>query len=406
MKRFFLFIVIITLAFGLNNMYSIEFTLGFYPHAVYNNMADTIFNINAVNDIIQINYLFDSLDAKFEISSKTIALSFNKLDENQIDSSIKLFKYKNCIQQISFLECPIKKLPDSFNLLYYVNKIQFRKCDSIVSMNNFNSDYSIICINFINCRIKKLPDGLENIFPMLSLILILPDDFNGMSINNELLKFEKRKNIIDLFIRYSQLDKFPESIFNLINLQTLFFIGNNIIYYPAEFDKFVNMRQIYISCNDDRVEESAKKITTLNYFRRLRNGDFKSELSLDHILTDCRSDKSKIIDSQHRLFFTKKFYTSKNALDFSLQLDNHNIFIEPNPVEGNIKLNFKDLKTNDVVNVTFSDSTDKFLYSAKEKINTAVIVLNGYIQGFYYVKVNINYLSIKFQVVNDEDRRK
>ena len=88
------------------------------------------------------------------------------------------------------------------------------------------------------------------------MILEFPNNFNGFNLNSELLKFNKRNNIIDLFVKYKLLNEFPESLFNLISLQSLIFYSDDSLYFPHKFDRLNNLIYIITTAKKIDVVES------------------------------------------------------------------------------------------------------------------------------------------------------
>lgn len=211
------------------------------------------------------NTNFDSLNIVMEkiFKEKNLCnfdLDIYNMDESLIDSLIYQIEYKHRIVSIRFNNSPIKKIPFSIRKLINLYSISFINCDSIKSLNGFNSTNTMFSITFENCRIKELPEGTEKLIPMLQLMLEIPDDFDEFNLNDELSKFTKRKNIINLFIKYKILKKFPESLFELLSLQTLIFFSNDDLYIPLKFDKLLNLNNLYITnLNDDLLKSLENK---------------------------------------------------------------------------------------------------------------------------------------------------
>lgn len=207
-------------------------------------------NIEYENIKIDSSSNFDSVqnvisNIQFE-RKKLIYLTFSSVNEHLINTYIDRIERRSLIIGIHLIDCPIKKLPFSIRDLINIHSLRLERCDSIQSLNGFNTSQTLFSLFFENCKIKELPEGVEKLKPLLRLMLEFPDDFKDFDINNELEKFSKRKNIFNLYIKYYQLKEFPENILELTTLQTLIIFSNNNIKYPDNYDNLVNLNELRI----------------------------------------------------------------------------------------------------------------------------------------------------------------
>jgi len=230
-------------------------------------------NIEYENIKIDSSSNFDSVqnvisNIQFE-RKKLIYLTFSSVNEHLINTYIDSIERKSLIIGIHLIDCPIKKLPFSIRDLINIHSLRLERCDSIQSLNGFNSSQTLFSLFFENCKIKELPEGVEKLIPLLRLMLEFPDDFKDFDINNELEKFSKRKNIFNLYIKYYQLKEFPENILELTTLQTLIIFSNNNIKYPDNYDKLVNLNELRICyIIDDDINPNTLKLgkVFINHF--------------------------------------------------------------------------------------------------------------------------------------------
>jgi hypothetical protein len=175
-----------------------------------NNETDII---NYTNPIIEQHNGFD------------VSLVFeNFSNPKKIDSLIHLIKNKWKVNHITFYKCNIETTPDSLKAFYQLNTLNFTDCNNIKELKH-NKIFPILTyenkIIFNDCNIEKLPLNIEKIRGFLDLNLYYLDNNENFNINEEIKKFTKRKNLRQLIIKSSKKIDFPESIFELIALQSL-----------------------------------------------------------------------------------------------------------------------------------------------------------------------------------------
>ncbi len=250
MKKFIY--ILFTLLIITNKMMAEEL----FPNILYSNCSSSIEKI-VINEFTNIDSLVREYNNK--IPKLDVTLSFYNTDTKIIDSTISLLKVHRLILDISFHNCTFKILPYSIRKLSSLTGLHFNSCDSLVSLNGFNTTNTLFLVTLESCRIKELPEGLDKIYSFLFLMLDFPNDFTGFDLNKELDKFSERKNILNLFVKYKQLDKFPESLFKLTNLQSLMFFTDSSVYFPPRFNELTNLLEIRTSNNSQKVIESFDK---------------------------------------------------------------------------------------------------------------------------------------------------
>lgn len=375
---------------------------GFPVNNIFRFRPDYSFNIKNVHDIDNYVKKMDSLigeDGYTWSDNLYSSICFENLNEKQIDSVIHEIHDPRLIVELVFKNCPIKMIPDSVKLLYDLYSISFNNCDSIRNMNGFNSNFPVFGINFNNCKINQLPDGIENFGSMLRLMIRVPVDANKLDIDKELRKFRKRKNIIDLFIKYDKLSDFPNSIFQLSSLQTLIFYSRCIKHYPADFDKLNNLMYLYISSFDDRVDESAKKNKNLQFLKRLNTGDSDTNfMNFKYNFEWGRCEFSNTLEhnSNHHLIFSPGGLVTDYTNVYGI--NNKEILIKVENIKQIISIYFKDAKPSDKLLVQITDKKNKILFNGRIKNRNCELDLKDLPFEETYMKININSFSKEFNI--------
>lgn len=208
-------------------------------------ILDTLENVRSLNQNFERKYF----------QEKNMKIKFNEMNSDQIAHSlVLLYPYSNYITTLSFQKCHISELPYEVSNYILVNNISFIECDSLKNISNFIPVSNIISVAFINSKISKLPVGVEYLNPFLRLIISLPEDFTDMNLTKELKRFDFRKNILSLYIRYKQCKIFPEEILNFSPLQFLVFFSKYINKYPYNLSNLTNLQFIYLSSNNIKSE--------------------------------------------------------------------------------------------------------------------------------------------------------
>ena len=209
-----------------------------FPYSLFSNwFSDYRYEINKTT---KLDSLVKEIDSIRPLDN--IALYFENVDNRTIDSVINSVRRFRFIYKISFINCHFKEMPLSVRKLINLTCLHFIRCDSLISLNGFNTTNTLFLVTLESCRIKELPEGLDKIYSFLFLMLDFPNDFTGFDLNKELDKFSERKNILNLFVKYKQLDKFPESLFKLTNLQSLMFFTDSKLYFPPRFNELTNLQ--------------------------------------------------------------------------------------------------------------------------------------------------------------------
>jgi hypothetical protein len=350
------------------------------------------------------NQIHGELDScsKSKLRNAYTDLTFERMSQEDIDSILsRLWSdgYYQYIASLGFKECPIRSIPKVVSDFRSLYAIEFKKCDSITTMNGFNEfRRSNFELSFIDCKIKELPNGVENLAPMIQLKIICPYDYADFDLDKELSKFSKRKNINKLFIYYNKLAQFPESIFNLTSLRYLYFYSNNIKYYPLEFDKLVNLVYVDISSEDDRVEENIKKSTVLKYYSRLYCL-WDPRKSGEDDLPIGRSDGLNCFYAF--LPFSEKFSPSDLHNPLTVDVGGQEVQTTECSVNGqrSTKIEFLEAEKDDKLKVILIDRDNNVLSDAEIKNKVAYVDLSKCERGVYYLlKININYMSKTFVV--------
>lgn len=380
MKKFFLVIIII-LSFQSNCLLS-EFYFNCFPpmelhslHQFMHLVIDNNTDFDSINTVIN-----NSLKEK---KYKYFTLGFDKMNESSIDSLIKCLDNKNKIISVDLYSCPIKKLPIYVRKFSNLYSLTFENCDSIQSLNGFNTDFYMFSLFFENCRIKELPEGIEKLKSMLMLMLEFPDDFNEFDLNNELSKFTKRKNIINLFIKYKQLKEFPESLFELISLQRLFFLSNDSIYCPNKFDKLPNLNTLILTKMKNKEIETNSSFPedTIEYWSLKNNLRFSVSTGSDYI------EEPKWHIEKTYLYPYQKVASSVQKFEF----EGYELTMTADTVKNHLTLYAPNIKETDTVEIYLVDYNKRDLQKTyKFNKDGTIFDLNEFPDGWYYYIISIN----------------
>ncbi len=219
---------------------------------------------DGLEEINKMIFALDSIRPKNSRPTRFVSLSFDGYNEEQIDSLAGCIWLRNraSILELEFFNSPIKRIPRSVSYFPNVQNMNFLKCDSICSMNYFDTDKTIFGFSFYKCNISKLPEGIESISPMLNLEFDMLDTVNTFDIDMELRRFERRNNVLSLLINNKFLKKFPESIFRLTSLQTLVINVSDDTKYPNRFNELINLK--YLCYSENKFNENPFESAKLN----------------------------------------------------------------------------------------------------------------------------------------------
>lgn len=353
-----------------------------------------------INNTTKIDSIVKEIDDKLPIDNK--ALYFENVDEKLIDSLIYSVKYKRLIYKISFINCQFKEMPLSVRKLINLTSLHFIRCDSLISLNGFNTTNTLFLVTLESCRIKELPEGLDKIYSFLFLMLDFPNDFTGFDLNKELEKFSERKNILNLFIKYKQLGKFPESLFKLTNLQSLMFFTDSSLYFPPRFDELTNLLEIRTSNNSQKVIESFDK-GERHIFGCFGDNNFFNE-EIDEI--EHETGKYCLISGKRTPFRYKVeidtntirgfafFYIKDYAYPDSrmtYKFNENEIIFHIDTIQDNIKFEITKLKDSDSVKVFIAEyNTEVPLYSYEYKKGGIILDFKDLKKFQYNFIVQIN----------------
>jgi len=236
---------------------------------------------------------------------------------------------------------------------------------------------------FENCRIRELPEGIEKLKPMLMLMLEFPDDFDELNLNNELSKFTKRKNIINLFIKYKQLKEFPESLFELVSLQRLFFISNDSIYCPNKFDELTNLNTLNLTKmkNNDIKTNLTFPEDTIEYWNLKSNLRFiRRAGSTYYEVTKWNIEKTYLYPYQKVASSVQKF-----------EFEGYELTMTADTVKNHLTLYAPNIKETDTVEIYLIDYNKRDLQKTyKFNKDGTIFDLNEFPDGWYYYIISIN----------------
>lgn len=301
---------------AISSVFSQSYVFGHFRSFCDDGQVSIVFSNNLWRDSVSVvrdnqpiqDISFDSLRLNFDSivgnnhdqmprNRSLINVTFIELDEKSIDSIITSLDRNPYIYGICFVGCPIRKLPSSAKKLPRLVAIAFDGCDSIETLDGFNTVGYNFLLSFYDCKINHLPCGTENLCASLYLALEFPCEFEGFDLNRELKKFEKRKNITQLLIIHSKLDEFPEEIFKLTNLQSLIFLSNKNIKYPDRFSELPNLMCFVGSIEDsmkDSLRNKVQKCGLLNYFQAFDCNCYHQAFNI-----------GKIVNRQYNYEYTK-----------------------------------------------------------------------------------------------------
>ncbi len=360
-----------------------------FPYYIFNNLCGEYrYEIGKTTKLDSIGKEIDSIRPL-----DNIALYFENVDNKTIDSVINSVRRFRFIYKISFINCHFKEMPLSVRKLINLTCLHFIRCDSLISLNGFNTTNTLFLVTIESCRIKELPEGLDKIYSFLFLMLDFPNDFAGFDLNKELDKFSERKNILNLFIKYKQLGKFPESLFKLTNIQSLMFFTDSSVYFPPRFDEFSNLLEIRTSNNNQKVIESFDKS------ERHIFGCFGDNYIFDEEYPESEVGKYCLISGKRTpfrykveidtntirgfSFFYKKDYAYPDSR-MTYKLNENEIIFHIDTIQDNIKFEITKLKDSDSVKVFVAEyKTEVPLYSYKY-IKGGIILDFKDLKKFYY----------------------
>lgn len=382
------------------DMFGYNTIFGDFKHhfKIYNNIQ-----IDSINKIIN-----KSNDKYFNIISNSkpySMLTFSKMNESQIDSAVKKIEFKQFVKTIQFDTCFLKKLPYSFRDFRELSSIVFNQCDSIISLNGYNSTNSIFSIYLKNCRIKKIPEGIEKLKSFLRLIIEFPDDFSDMDVNTELMKFEKRNNIIDLLIYYRLMDLFPETIFKLTSIQNLAISALNMKPYQPQYEKMVNLINIFITNVNDAIVTSVNKNENRVIF---------GQSTINENTKNIHEDVSEYIHyrkgmlyhntlrnlAKENIILNKLEYKNYFKQEFIINFDEYIVNIKQDTVNyQQIKIDITNLKLNDSVTGEINYwTTYELNHKLTFKKNICEIDLSKFKYGDFLIIIKINEKVYAFRV--------
>ncbi len=367
-----------------------------FPYTIFSNWCGEYeYEIDKTTKLDSIVKEIDSI-----LPLDNISLYFKNVDEKTIDSLIYSVKRKRFINEITFNYCNFKKMPLSVRKLINLTSLHFIRCDSLISLNGFNTTNTLFVVTLESCRIKELPEGLDKIYSFLFLMLDFPNDFTGFDLNKELEKFSDRKNILNLFVKYKLLDKFPESLFKLTNLQSLMFFTDSKLYFPPRFDELKNLVEVRTSNDNQRVIESFYQG---KYFIM---GGFNIHSLFDEEDPDPEAGKYCLISGQRSTFRYKVeidtntiqgfafFYIKDNAYPDSrmtYKLNENEIIFHIDTIQDNVKLEITKLKDSDSVKVFIAEyKTEIPLYSYEYKKGGIILDFKDLKKFQYNFIVQIN----------------
>lgn len=307
----------------------------------YSNNRPTIYHeINNDMDVIEYNHILDSLENRDSLENSnsfyyryrhliTImperyhysVIKFTDMGEDQINLAVSKIESKEHIRILIFRNCSFKELPDSINNLKSLNAIHFVECDSLRSLGSFNTFLPIFEFYFYNCKIPHLPDRIEKISSMLRLLIHLPDHYEDFVLNEEINKFSRRNNLVDLAIRGKNISEFPENIFFLTSLRTLMFESWKKLNYPYKFYRLNNLAKLTLTCWDEEVENSARENENFIAYYPI---DFEYT-TLDYSISPHYYDMSNItlIEDPHEFLDNRLFVYFIDSKGFQFRKDTY-----------------------------------------------------------------------------------
>lgn len=369
-----------------------------FPYSLFSNwFSDYRYEINKTT---KLDSLVNEIDSIRPLDN--IALYFENVENKTIDSVINSVRRFRFIYKISFINCHFKEMPLSVRKLINLTCLHFIRCDSLISLNGFNTTNTLFLVTLESCRIKELPEGLDKIYSFLFLMLDFPNDFTGFDLNKELDKFSERKNILNLFVKYKLLDKFPESLFKLTNLQSLMFFTDSSVYFPPRFDELINLLEIRTSNNSQKVIESFDK-GERHIFGCFGDNNFFNE-EIDEI--EHETGKYCLISGKRSTFRYKVeidtntiqgfafTYIKDNAYPDSrmtYKFNENEIIFHIDTIQDNIKFEITKLKDSDSVKVFVAEQgTDVPLYSYEYKRGAIILDFKELKETMYNFIVQIN----------------
>ncbi len=377
-----------------------------FPELLFlsDNSKREFYTIDNQNDF---NRIKDSINRKRDLCY--IILTIKNIDDNKIvDSIINSIERQKYIIDISFHNCNFKELPYSMRKLDNLTGMHFFECDSLITLDGFNSTSTLFLLTFIDCRINELPEGTEKIKSMLYLMLDFPNDFSGFDLNKELDKFSRRKNILNLCIKYKLLDKFPDSLFKLTNIQTLLFYSDSKLYFPPRFDELNNLVETNTSNCNNNVINSISKGENYNFgsyneygiIEEKNNKEYKKykiELCDKPKLSMLYKPDQRDKETYHLQSNMIEFIYSKNRIYNNLNIEykfyNREILLNLDTANATANIKISNIGKNDSVKVYLTKDS---IMTAKPFINYEytndgiLLDFKEFDRKYYFLHIDIN----------------
>ncbi|MEQ9062980.1 MAG: hypothetical protein RIE58_02315 [Vicingaceae bacterium] len=172
-----------------------------------------------------------------------------------IDSITTKISHLSLLEKVVISNNPkLKEIPETIwnlknlkvlDLSYNIN-LELKYLNHLPSVERLN-------LNGIS-SLTDLPQGIENYYNLESLSI----GSLNIDYNKELLRLKELYSLSYLNIAYSKLNSFPESLFELFQLEEIIARGNNFSSFPDSFRKISGLKLLDLALNETKIKHSER----------------------------------------------------------------------------------------------------------------------------------------------------